>query len=212
MRLDRDTVVPLLLLAGLVYLLRRSGDGKPGGGAPSVGPCIPKVLTGRTLEGQPIDAEGWARSRYAAVLGTLTRRSHEAKDYVEVEDLPAIARALVAQWAHESGRGSHEYCFNLGGWHATKSEPCFASTDAGVPTRFRAWGDLDTSTNDHVSRLVNKFRRAVAALIEDPDSDRWVRVLREQGYYTAPVEQYAGGWRAQHAWLRSLGLGETSNA
>lgn len=188
-----------MLAAGVVYLLfrdrSRSSSSAPALPAPALEPlpggggCMPAVRTGGS------DPDVWYLTRWAATVDDLIRRG--------VEPGPAAigARALVAQWAHETDAGRSEYNFNLGGWIAAPGEACHELRDAtsGAPGRWASFASLEQSIHEHIDRLAtrSRFQPAFLAWIKEPLSERWIRALGAAGYYTADPDVYARAWRAR---------------
>jgi hypothetical protein len=182
------------------------GKQGPGGGSAFPAPTqptgmtsaieVPRVQTGGT------DQTEWARSRYQLLL-TMIRQS----GYVVDDDLAAeIALSLLAQWAHETGRGSAEYNYNLGGWRARKGDTYFTARDVQTPGsplyRWTAYPDLNSGMSDQVMRLVKTFPSAAKLLLDEPNSSRWVEELGRRGYYGANPQGYARAWAMNRAELK----------
>lgn len=190
--------LPLVLLA--------FGNRSPGGGSAFPAPTpptgmtsaieVPRVQTGGT------DQTEWARSRYQLLLSMIRQSG-----YVFDDDLAAdIALSLLAQWAHETGRGSAEYNYNLGGWRARKGDTYFTARDVQTPNsplfRWTAYPDLNAAMADQVMRLVKTFPSAAKLLIDEPKSSRWVEELGRKGYYGANPQAYARAWAMNRAELK----------
>src|SRR4030042_5535298 len=154
MQVSFEHLAPLLLLAF--------------GGGPGAGSFRPKVpATGATtsIEVPRVQTGGrdqneWARIRYQMLLGMIL-----SSGYVSDATLAAeIALSLLAQWAHETGRGASEYNYNLGGWRARRGDTYFTARDVQTPgsTMFRwtAYPDLNTGMADQVMRLIKTFPSA----------------------------------------------------
>lgn len=181
------------------------GGKAPGGGSfPSSTPAtgmtsaieVPRVKTGGD------DQTAWAVSRYQMLLGMI-----KASGYVFDDDLAAdIALSLLAQWAHETGRGSAEYNYNLGGWRARKGDTYFTARDVQTPGsavfRWTAYPDLQGAMADQVMRLVKTFPSAAKLLLAEPKSSRWVEELGRKGYYGANPQAYARAWAMNRAELK----------
>src|SRR5258706_10782927 len=125
---------PLLLLG---LFMRSSGPSLPSptpGTRPSSSPApggapgleVPRVLTG----GQPLSQ--WFGDRFGLTLEVLAPNVPEAL-------LRPIALSVVAQWAHETGRGKSEFNFNLGGWRARRKDPYFVARDVQTGAELFRW-------------------------------------------------------------------------
>ena len=170
----------------------------PGRGANEV----PRVKTG----GQPL--REWFTDRFALALEVLGPN-------VPADRLRAIALAVVAQWAHETGRGRSEFNFNLGGWRARKSDPYFVARDVQTGAelfRWTAYADLPNAVHDQLKRLHDRFPSAWKLLLEQPNSSAWIEELGRKGYYVAPpgtsqaqhIRNYARAWANNRAELGGL--------
>lgn len=170
-----------LLLAGLLLLLLSRSQ------APVRRACAEAVQTGG------FDPVKWIGSRWAVTVHDLMQRG------VEPRAAEIGARALVAQWAHETDAGRSEYNFNLGGWIAARGEPCHVLTDAtsGRETAWAAFPSLADSVHEHIDRLQRRFPSAFRLLVSSPLDDGWIRELGRRGYYEANRDEYAAAWRAR---------------
>ncbi len=199
MQASFEQLVPLLLLAF------GGKGGSPGGSFPASTPPtgmttsieVPRIKTGGDNQTE------WARSRYQMLLGMI-----RASGYVFDDDLAAeIALSLLGQWAHETGRGSAEYNYNLGGWRARKGDTYFTARDVQTPGsaiyRWTAYPDLQTGMADQVMRLVKTFPSAAKLLLDEPKSSRWVEELGRRGYYGANPQGYARAWAMNRAELKA---------
>jgi hypothetical protein len=131
----------------------------------------------------------------------------QASGYVLDDELAAdIALSLLAQWAHETGRGSAEYNFNLGGWRARKGDTYFTARDIQTPNsplfRWTAYPDLDSAMADQIMRLVKTFPSAAKLLLAEPKASLWVEELGRKGYYGANPQAYARAWAMNRAELK----------
>lgn len=143
----------------------------------------PMVPTGRTPT--------WFADRYLLAVEVLAPN-------VPADKVADVALSLVAQWAHETGRGQHEYCYNLGGWHAQGREPYYAAKDnltaGGRIYHWRAWDDLPNAVAHQIQRLHDRFPSAWRLLLAQPTASTWVEELGRKGYYTANPKGYAQAW------------------
>jgi hypothetical protein len=116
-----------------------------------------------------------------------------------------IALSVLAQWAHETGRGANEYNFNLGGWQARSGDEYFTARDAQTPGKpeyhWTSYPDLGTAMTDQVMRLVKTFPNAARLLLAQPKSSAWVEQLGRDGYYSAAPGAYARAWAMNRAEL-----------
>lgn len=191
------------VLPFLALLLLRSGSASAAPAVPSpaapqpVGPAIeqPRTRTGGD------DVRAWFAERFGLALEALG--SMGVPDLV----LRSVALALLAQWAHETGRGRSEFNFNLGGWRARKSDPYFVARDVQSGKelfRWTAYPDLRFAVVDQINRLAQRFPSAWKLLIQQPHTSAWVEELGRRGYYEAPPAGYARAWAANRAELERL--------
>lgn len=191
-----------LLLFGLLL----SGSSRPRELAPTMpavpggpGKEVPRVLTG----GQPL--REWFDARFALTLEVL-------RPNVPADKLNDIALSVVAQWAHETGRGKSEFNFNLGGWRARKRDAYFVARDVQTGAelfRWTAYADLPNAVQDQLKRLHDTFPSAWTLLVTEPYNSRWVEELGKRGYYVAPpgrtkeqhIRAYVAAWGANRAEL-----------
>lgn len=179
---------------------------------PSKTPVLPPSGRGafevqRTLTGgQPLTQ--WFNDRFGLALEVLAPN-------VPAERLRAIALAVVAQWAHETGRGKAEFNFNMGGWRARKTDPYFVARDVQTGRelyRWTAYPDLPNAVADQLRRLHDRFPSAWARLVAEPNTSGWIEELGRKGYYVAPpgtsqerhIQNYARAWAANRAELGVL--------
>lgn len=199
MQLSSEVLIPLALWA----FSHKGGKSAPAafpGSTPPTGLTsaneVPRVQTGGN------DQTEWARTRYALALRLI-----QASGYVFDDDLAAdMALSLLAQWAHETGRGSKEFNFNLGGWTARKTDPYFTARDVQTPGkplyRWTAYSELEPGMADQIMRLVKTFPTAAKLLLDEPKSSRWVEELGRRGYYSANPQGYARAWAMNRAELK----------
>lgn len=163
---------------------------------------VQRVKTG----GQPLAQ--WFGERFALALEVLAPN-------VPADKLRQIALSVVAQWAHETGRGRAEFNFNLGGWRARKTDPYFVARDVQTGAelyRWTAYADLPNAVHDQLKRLHDRFSSAWALLLAEPNSSRWIEELGRKGYYVAPkgtsqaqhIQNYARAWATNRAELGAL--------
>jgi hypothetical protein len=201
--LRASSLAPLLLLG---LFMRSSGPSLPTPGASSPAPGGPaglevaRVLTG----GQPL--QQWFTDRFRLALEVLT--PNVVNDPRRRGTPGDIALSVVAQWAHETGRGKAEFNFNLGGWRARKKDPYFVARDVQTGQelfRWTAYNDLPNAVHDQLRRLHDTFPSAWALLISEPHTSRWIEELGRRGYYTADPANYARAWAANRAELGEIG-------
>jgi hypothetical protein len=195
-------LAPLLLLG---LFMRSSGPSLPAptrasstGTPPPIGE-VPRQLTG----GQPLGQ--WFGDRFALAIEVL-------RPNVPLDKLTDIALSVLAQWAHETGRGKSEFNFNLGGWRARRSDAYFVARDVQTGKelfRWTAYADLPNAVHDQLRRLHDRFPSAWKLLVEQPTSSAWIEELGRRGYYVAPpgrtqaqhIQAYARAWASNRAEL-----------
>lgn len=199
---------PLLLL----LFLRGSSSSAPTssaapgpGKAPSPGGLeVPRTLTG----GQSL--ADWFAARFRVALEVLGPN-------VPAPVLRDVALSVVAQWAHETGRGKSEFNFNMGGWRARRTDPYFVARDVQTGKelfRWTAYGDLPNAVHDQLRRLHGTFPTAWALLVKEPNTSRWIEELGRRHYYVAPkgktqaqhIQDYARAWAMNRAELGRLAV------
>ena len=79
--------------------------------------------------------------------------------------------------------GRVEFNFNLGGIHAAGSQPFFAALDAGVPTHFVAYDDLDQAVKAYADLLKARYSKCAVQLFTEPTAADWYVCLGSEGYY-----------------------------
>lgn len=181
----RGYAVPagLLALGVLWYLSRRANPRAEPSGEGTVSPH----RTGRDFG--ITDRKAWTRARLAQLRETLD--AHRWPTDESKRD--AVARALLSQWAIESGFGKSEWNYNLGGWKAAKSRPAtlLRNGTTGKLERWEAWPTVHASMADHVQRLRGRWPKVAAELEANPQSTAWVEALGRAGYYEEPPAEYA---------------------
>jgi hypothetical protein len=204
-----------LAMMGLGLMLLRGGSSSPETPTSSLPPRgnalpkapgleVPRVLTG----GQPV--EQWFSDRFGVAVEVLGLNLPAAV----VRD---AALSVVAQWAHETGRGRSEFNFNMGGWRARRSDSYFVARDVQTGKelfRWTAYGDLPNAVHDQLHRLHDTFPSAWALLATEPNTSRWVEELGRKGYYVAPqgttqaqhIQNYVRAWASNRAELSRLAV------
>lgn len=116
---------------------------------------------------------------------------------------------LMAQSAHETGEWKYVHNFNIGNVKAVQGDGydwtmfrCREKDKDGKDvffdpphpaTRFRAFRTLAEGAIDHLAFLYGRARYATAwAELKSGDPWKFASALRAAGYYTDPVEVYAG--------------------
>lgn len=187
-----DLLLPLL---GLL-LLRGGSSSSPA--APGLPGAVPSNGLKRVRTGGD-DVRAWFNERFGLALEVLSQMG------VHTVALRPVALSLVAQWAHETGRGKSEFNFNLGGWRARKSDPFFTARDVltpGQPTfKWTAYPDLPFAVSDQIKRLAERFPSAWKLLLEQPHTSAWIEELGRRGYYVADRNAYARAWASNRAEL-----------
>lgn len=198
MQASFEHLLPLVLLAF---------GGKRAGGPPAFPSSTPATGLTAAVEVPRVrtggdDWQAWARSRYQLALKLILSSGYVIDDELAKD----IALSLLAQWAHETGRGSAEYNFNLGGWRARRGDTYFTARDIQTPNsplyRWTAYPDLEPAMADQVMRLIKTFPSAARLLVDEPKSSRWVEELGRKGYYGANPQAYARAWAMNRAELK----------
>jgi flagellar protein FlgJ len=118
---------------------------------------------------------------------------------------PAMLDVLTAQISHETGRGDHLNNYNLGGIKGKSPHGAVASyathevDAAGESHRtvdgFRAYGSLAEGADDYVKVMRTTFASALPAAARG-DADGFAAALKQRGYFTAHLTDYAASLRA----------------
>jgi hypothetical protein len=105
---------------------------------------------------------------------------------------------LAAQWAHETGRGTHMFNYNFGGIKAAGSpaQSVALPTHEGSGTErraqvagFRAYASAEDGAVDYVRLLSTRYPEAIhAARASDPAG--FVQALKAGGYFTDNLQAY----------------------
>jgi hypothetical protein len=178
-------------LTGLVLLLGFLGSDKSashGGG----GREVTRLRTGEATEPE------WRNRRLPILVATLSELGELAQ---------RVALSILAQWAHETNRGTHEFNYNLGGWHARKGEDFFSARDvleARGLVHWSAYTDLAVAIRDQVRRLKAGFPSAWALLVGNPENSAWIERLGALGYYTSKPAAYAAAWAMHRSELGAM--------
>lgn len=116
---------------------------------------------------------------------------------------------LLAQWALETAEGASCICWNIGNFKRpdpAAGDYCeFATTEYvnGVAERisppnpgcrFAAYASLDAGVSAYLHSMWSHWTKAWPYVVA-ADPENFARGLRAQGYYTAPVAEYAAGVR-----------------
>jgi hypothetical protein len=105
---------------------------------------------------------------------------------------------LVAQWAHETGRGSAMFNHNFAGLKGTSPDGMSAvyATHEGsgegqtrVHAHFRAYESPATGADDYVNLLVQRYPDAVSAA-QRGDATGFVQALKTKGYFSGDAGAY----------------------
>lgn len=181
MKIGRDGLLVLLLLA----LADSESHDTPSPPKPSPsggGGAVPMKASfqASNVPGLPSAQSQWVMTRYDCAKELLLDQLPPQYDAEEV------ARSVVAHWAIETQWGAAEFNFNLGGIHASGSQPYFNSTDAGKPTRFVAYSSLEDGAKGYASLLMSSLYKTCALqLMDTPDAPDWYVCLGTKGYYAA---------------------------
>ena len=174
----------------------------PGSRAGGTGLEVPRILTG----GQALNE--WLAPRLRLAVEVLTPN-------VPAAQLRDIALSVVAQWAHETGRGKSEFNFNMGGWRARRADTYFVARDVQTGKelfRWTSYSDLPNAVADQLRRLHDTFPSAWKLLVAEPNTSRWIEELGKRGYYVAPpgrtqaqhIQAYAHAWASNRAELGAI--------
>lgn len=105
---------------------------------------------------------------------------------------------LVAQWAHETGRGASMYNFNFGGIKGVgpsglsvvqRTREGSGATEQVIHDRFRAYRTAEEGASDYLALLEKRYGAALEGA-KNGDPDAFVRGLRARGYFTGDAGAY----------------------
>ncbi len=106
---------------------------------------------------------------------------------------------LVAQWAHETGRGASMYNFNFGGIKGVgpsglsvvqRTREGSGATERVIHDRFRAYQTAEEGAADYLALLEKRYGAALEGA-KSGDPEAFVRGLRARGYFTGDAGAYA---------------------
>ncbi len=145
-------------------------------------------------------------------------RSALATAHLEATGRPASAATLdvlTAQVSHETARGDRMFNYNFGGIKGagpsgataryTTHERTAEGGDIKIVDGFRAYATPAEGASDYLALLKRRFGGAMAAA-EHGDVQGFATALKERGYYTAPVADYANALRGLARESRSPGV------
>ena len=111
---------------------------------------------------------------------------------------------LSAHVAHETGRGASMFNYNFGGIKGTGPSGAtarYGTREVGsddqerhVVDGFRAYRSLNEGANDYVRMMKDRYPSALAAAARG-DSDGFAAALKQRGYFTAHLDDYAAALR-----------------
>lgn len=136
---------------------------------------------------------------------------------------PKLLSVLVAQWAHETGRGEAMLNYNFGGIKGSAPSGLSAvyrthegsgETARITSDRFRAYRSAGEGAADYVRFLRARFPAALGAA-QAGDASGFVHELKRSGYFTDNEESYARSVsdlarRAERDGFDSIGAGTTA--
>ncbi len=105
---------------------------------------------------------------------------------------------LVAQWAHETGRGASMYNYNFGGIKGTgpsglsvvqRTREGSGSEERVINDRFRAYRSADEGAADFIGLLAKRYSAALEGA-RNGDPGEFVRGLRDKRYFTGDAGAY----------------------
>lgn len=134
----------------------------------------------------------------AAIAAAYTQQAGSAAP-------PALLDVLTAHVSHETARGERMFNYNLGGIKGTGAQGAVAryptrELDAGglehrLVDGFRAYASLDEGAADYVKTMRSTFASALPAAAHG-DADAFAATLKQRGYFTAHLDDYAASLRS----------------
>lgn len=175
---------PVVLLAvALVLMLARRGAAASSSARSLAGA---QLVTAQRTGGT--DAHAWTATRFSALRDFLT-----AARGLDAARAAAVAAAVVAHWARETGWGRAEWLYNVGnirafhGWTGR-----YQVLPDGLS--YRAYATLRDALADTVALLeAPRYRAAWDQLAADGDGARWYDALMRAGWHPwsqASVDEY----------------------
>jgi hypothetical protein len=118
---------------------------------------------------------------------------------------------LLAQWGIETANGASMIQFNVGNfkhvagdgwsWSTFETTECDADgTCTPQEASFAAYPDLEIGVAVYFHAMVTRWKAAWPAVVAG-DTLAFAKALKTQGYYTAPLAQYAAGLAARFAYF-----------
>ena len=109
------------------------------------------------------------------------------------EPTSSLLDVLTAHVSHETARGERMYNFNFGGIKG--AGPDGATTRYATRDGFRAYRTLGDGAADYLATMRVRYPNAVAAAARG-DVDGFSTALKQRGYFTAHLDDYAASMRA----------------
>lgn len=117
---------------------------------------------------------------------------------------------LLSQWSLETANGARCMNYNLGGikhvpgddhdWTEYLTTEFFGGNSRRMMQPFRSYPTLEDGAADYLDLLRKRFAAAWPAVVLGHVTD-FAHLLKLQGYYTAPEDQYAAGLQRCYAAL-----------
>lgn len=141
------------------------------------------------------DARAWTVSRFAALRDFLAARGLDAARAA------AVAAAVVAHWARETGWGRSEWLYNVGNIKAFRGwTGLYQVLPDGLS--YRAYQSLRDGVADTVALLESpRYRAAWDQLAADGDGARWYDAIMRAGWHPWAQESL-DEYRAVRAMVR----------
>lgn len=182
-----DTLIVVAAAAAIGFFLLARGAAAKGKKSMPTGPKVDAKKTG------PGSTADWARSRFAAALAEVKKRSGE--DLTD-EAATQIALSLLTHWSIETGAGANEYNFNVGNITAYGKQAYTTLRDiSGVELPFRSFDTLGDGVAAYVDLLNSSNYKAAAALLaQKPEETDWWIALGKAGWFNPTKAKPPSTW------------------
>ena len=161
-------------------------------------PRPPPPAAGFDLE---LERAGAAVVRRTSLSGEEARSALERAWTARFGEQPSreTMGVLVAQWAHETGRGGSMYNFNFGGIKGVgpsglsvvqRTREGSGASERVIHDRFRAYRSADEGAADYIGLLERRYGAALQGAKEG-DPAAFVRGLKSRGYFTGDAGAYS---------------------
>lgn len=191
-RRNRDALVLVAIGAAVFFFVVPAlAKGKKHVTMPT-GPKVDRKQTGGA------SASDWARSRFAAALAEVKRRSGE-----DVDDATAsqIALSVLTHWSIETANGAGEFNFNVGNINAGGAQSWYPIKDIdGTIHPQRSFDTLSDGVTAYFDLIDStRYKAAAYALASKPADSDWYVALGHAGWFDPTKAKPPVSWDAAAA-------------